>query len=39
MAINFPNSPTVNQVFTVNGVNYTWDGTKWVVTAGTNPAN
>lgn len=38
MAINFPNSPTVNQVFTVNGVNYIWDGTKWVVAAGTNPA-
>lgn len=38
MAINFPNSPTVNQVFTVNGVNYIWDGTKWAVAAGTNPA-
>lgn len=38
MAINFPNSPTVNQVFTVNGVNYIWDGTKWAVEAGTNSA-
>jgi hypothetical protein len=28
-AINFPNSPTINQVYTVNGIYYTYDGVKW----------
>src|SRR5262252_4665441 len=30
MAIDFPNSPTVGQVFTVGNVAWSWDGTKWV---------
>lgn len=29
MAIDFPASPTVNQVFTSGGQSWTWDGTKW----------
>jgi hypothetical protein len=33
MALDFPNSPTVGQVFTVSGAAWTWDGVKW--TAGT----
>ena len=34
MAIDFPNSPSVNDVFTAgNGVKYTWDGTKWTSTS------
>lgn len=32
MAINFPNSPSINDTHTVGGVVYTWDGTVWVVT-------
>lgn len=36
MAIDFPNTPALNDVFTAdNGVNYTWDGTKWVATSAT----
>jgi hypothetical protein len=33
MAIDFPLSPTLGQVFTnpTNGYNYQWDGTKWVI--------
>ncbi len=27
--INFPASPSVNDTYDVNGVQYTWDGTKW----------
>jgi len=30
MAIDFPNSPTVGQVFIVGNVAWSWDGTKWV---------
>lgn len=29
MAIDFPNTPTVNQTFTVNGRTWTWNGTTW----------
>jgi hypothetical protein len=29
MAIDFPTSPTLNDVFTVGNVTYVWDGTKW----------
>lgn len=30
MAFNFPNAPTVNQVFTpTSGVSYVWTGTQW----------
>ena len=28
-AIDFPSSPTVNQVFTVGTLNWKWDGTSW----------
>ena len=34
MAINFPNSPSLNDTHTVNGVVYTWDGTAWVTSSG-----
>jgi hypothetical protein len=27
--IDFPASPTVNQIFTTGGVQWIWDGTKW----------
>jgi hypothetical protein len=30
MAIDFPNAPTVGQVFTSGAQSWTWDGTKWV---------
>jgi len=33
MALNFPNNPTVGQVYTVNGESWTWDGNRWVATA------
>lgn len=30
MAVTFPNSPTLNQVYEAeNGLNYVWDGEKW----------
>lgn len=29
MAIDFPNSPTLNQQFTVGDRVWTWDGTRW----------
>src|SRR5262245_16843540 len=33
MSFNFPNSPTVNQVFIApNGPTYVWDGEKWEMT-------
>jgi len=28
--IDFPNSPTLNQIFTAVGASWQWDGTKWV---------
>lgn len=28
-ALNFPTSPTLNQVFTSNGKSWRWDGTAW----------
>jgi Chaperone of endosialidase len=33
-ALDFPNTPTINQVFTSGGSSWTWDGVKWVVSAG-----
>jgi TolB-like protein len=30
MAINFPDSPTLNQVFSAGGRTWKWDGTTWV---------
>jgi hypothetical protein len=35
-ALNFPSSPTVGQVYTANGLFYTWDGVSWDAT---NPNN
>jgi len=37
MAIDFPNSPTVGQVFTSGGSSWQWDGVKWVAQASTPP--
>ena len=34
MAINFPNSPSLNQYHTVNGITWKWDGTTWKGLAG-----
>lgn len=34
-ALNFPSSPTVGQVYTANGLSYTWDGVSWDTLAGT----
>jgi hypothetical protein len=31
MAIDFPNSPTLNQVFTVGTNSWTWNGSRWNV--------
>jgi hypothetical protein len=31
MAINFPNSPVLNEPYTYNGVTWKWDGVSWVV--------
>ena len=31
MAINFPDAPNTNDTHTVNGVTWTFDGTKWTV--------
>lgn len=31
MAIDFPNSPTLNQVFTSGSTSWTWNGTAWNV--------
>lgn len=28
-AINFPNSPSVNDIYTENGKSFIWDGTSW----------
>jgi Chaperone of endosialidase len=35
MALNFPASPTVNQVFTAAGTSWVWDGVKWMASSGT----
>jgi len=29
MAVNFPNSPAVNDTFSSGNITYTWDGTAW----------
>lgn len=39
-AINFPDTPSVNQVFTAAGRSWVWDGTVWnAVGTGINPDN
>lgn len=30
MAIDFPNSPGVNELFTSGNTTYQWDGGKWI---------
>jgi hypothetical protein len=30
-AVDFPNSPTLNQVFSSGGKSWRWDGTAWVM--------
>jgi hypothetical protein len=32
--INFPDSPTVGQIYTLGAASWSWDGTKWVATSG-----
>ena len=29
MAFNFPNSPSLNDTHTENGITFKWDGVKW----------
>jgi len=31
MAIDFPNSPTTNQVFNSGGKSWRWDGSSWLL--------
>ena len=33
MAIDFPNTPTLNQTYTVGNKTWQYDGEKWVVVA------
>jgi hypothetical protein len=33
MAIDFPNSPTLNQIYTVGDTSWTYDGEKWLVSS------
>lgn len=35
MAIDFPNSPSLNETFTSGSTSWSWDGTKWNVVAAT----
>lgn len=38
MALDFPNTPTLNQVFTApNGAMWMWDGVKWTAIASVSP--
>ena len=30
MAINFPSSPSTNDIFTAGSITYKWDGAKWI---------
>ena len=32
MALDFPNSPTLGQVYTAANKSWTWDGYKWIIT-------
>jgi hypothetical protein len=34
MAVNFPNSPAINDIFTSGSSSWKWDGTKWVPLSG-----
>ena len=39
MAINYPASPGLNEVFTVGNTTWQWDGTAWNVTSSAAGAN
>jgi len=32
MALDFPDSPTLGQVYNAANKSWTWDGTKWIIT-------
>lgn len=34
MPIDFPNSPTVNQQYSYNGIIWQWNGSAWIAYAG-----
>jgi len=34
MALNFPASPTLNQIYTVGDQSWKWDGTAWIALSG-----
>ena len=35
MAIDFPNAPSINDIFIVNDISYIWDGITWdIVSSG-----
>ena len=36
MAISFPNNPSLNDTFTSGGITFTWNGTNWVSSKGSN---
>lgn len=38
MALNFPSSPTPNQIYTVGDQSWKWDGTAWVALSGAEEA-
>jgi hypothetical protein len=29
-ALDFPSSPTLNQIYTANNKSYKWNGTSWI---------
>lgn len=35
--LDFPNSPTLDQVYTANGSSWKWNGTVWLAVAGQYP--
>lgn len=39
MPIDFPDSPSLNDVFTVDGRSWKWNGTAWIFIGNPGPAN
>lgn len=35
--LNFPDAPTLNQIFTAVGCSWKWDGVKWIVSGSATP--